>query len=90
MLYFVLVAECPHLITFWEGDVSLISLKLLVFKELIYTKQAHLKTFSLFRAYVQCEYMLKLSLCDYSFFSFFLGHSSMFGGRARGGLVGCK
>ena len=64
MLYFVLVAECPRLITFWKEEVSLISLKLLVFKELIYTKQAHLKTFSLFRAYVQCEYMLKLSLCE--------------------------
>ena len=64
MLYFVLVAECPRLITFWKEEVSLISLKLLVFKELIYTKQAHLKTFSLFQAYVQCEYMLKLSLCE--------------------------
>ena len=64
MRYFVLVAECPPLITFWEEEVSLISLKLLAFKELVYTKEAHFKTFSLFRAYVQCEYMLKLSLCE--------------------------
>ena len=65
MLYFVFFAECPRLTTFWGEEVSLISLKLLVFKELIYTKQAHLKTFCLFLAYVQCEYMLKLL---YSFF----------------------
>ena len=67
MLYFVLVAECPPLLTFWEEEVSLISqisLKLLVFKELVYIKEAHFKTFSLFRAYVQCEYMLQLSLCE--------------------------
>ena len=58
MLHFVLVAECPRSIIFLKEDVSLISLKLLIFEEFINTKQA--RPFSYFVS-LQSQYKLKLS-----------------------------